>query len=290
MNEEVLIISALLRGARMAELMKHKISSKDFSAYREEMQHLERHPTATRATFKAKFPDFPLKKVGADELDDVVKEFKDRKAKYALSRSIDKAIEGLDSMSAVEIAEFLQAQSDLVLKTHAVAAARDIISDWGSIYQQAKEREAAVRSGKLVGIPTSIVGLDTAMGGLLPGELIIILGFQGEGKSWVQAEMATSAIIHQKRVLYVSLEMPNYRVAARFHTMLSAMISGKKNKTFPNMALETGNGLKIKQYRSFLKDVSRKFTQGFYVVDNDVTGMAELEALVERLSAERSKS
>lgn len=63
--------------------------------------------------------------------------------------------------------------------------------------------------------PTTVRPLDESCGGLAPGDIAIVAGYTGLGKTWLAATLANAAIDRGKAVLFVSLEMTKRQVAAR---------------------------------------------------------------------------
>ena len=64
--------------------------------------------------------------------------------------------------------------------------------------------------------PTGIKELDAKNLGPTPSELHIMLASYGRGKSWFLMHLAKKALAYGKKVLYVTLEMSEKRVAQRF--------------------------------------------------------------------------
>ena len=82
--------------------------------------------------------------------------------------------------------------------------------------------DIAEKSGELLGIPTGFELLDDIIGGMLPGEdLIVIVGRPGQGKSWTLDKMMATAWKNKKSVLLYSGEMSEMQVGSRIDTLLS---------------------------------------------------------------------
>ncbi len=74
-------------------------------------------------------------------------------------------------------------------------------------------------------IPTGILGLDNELSGFYPGELVVLVGRWGSGKTTFLLNLAYNAwLMKQINVLFLSLEMPLRRMQEKFlarHTGLS---------------------------------------------------------------------
>jgi replicative DNA helicase len=70
--------------------------------------------------------------------------------------------------------------------------------------------------GKLVGVPTGFADLDALTGGLRPGQMIVIAGRPGHGKSTLSLDIARSAAIHHNvPTVIFSLEMGRSEILDR---------------------------------------------------------------------------
>lgn len=82
--------------------------------------------------------------------------------------------------------------------------------------QQVYDRMIALSEGRgRVGLPTGLDALDRIMLGLCPGDLVVVAGRPGMGKSSLAQLMATTNAAEGKEVLVFSLEMPGDQWAAR---------------------------------------------------------------------------
>jgi len=66
------------------------------------------------------------------------------------------------------------------------------------------------------GMSTGYYQLDKLMGGIKPGEITILCGDTGSGKTNFSEQVAYNAISRGVKVLWISLEMPTVRVAEQF--------------------------------------------------------------------------
>jgi len=102
-----------------------------------------------------------------------------------------------------------------------------------------------------LGIPTNIMGLDDVLvgGGLKRGELGVILGPTGTGKSFFLIRLGRAALFHRYKVMHISLEMRDDAIADRYDQSFL-------NLTKPDLYTYEGS----KQLRKFME------TKGKYLV------------------------
>lgn len=73
------------------------------------------------------------------------------------------------------------------------------------------------RQGKISGIPTGLTDLDKLSGGLQPGEVTIIAGYPGAGKTSLAMNIVEHAMLYEKKKVAVfSLEMSAVSLVTRF--------------------------------------------------------------------------
>jgi replicative DNA helicase len=76
--------------------------------------------------------------------------------------------------------------------------------------------ELANRGGALAGLPTGFLDLDALTGGLRGGQMIVVAGRPGHGKSTLAMDIARSAAIkHGRSCLFLSLEMGRHEINMR---------------------------------------------------------------------------
>ena len=104
-------------------------------------------------------------------------------------------------------------------------------------------------SGEL-GIVTGLKTFDNEGLGWRKGELAVILGPTGCGKSWLITYFAAQAYNAGKRVLFISPEMTTNETMFRFEPIYATLINNKS--MLSNKALSTGT-YDLKKYDAFLK-------------------------------------
>ena len=108
------------------------------------------------------------------------------------------------------------------LSTHSqVVSYRDTGKERFDQYQDTKE------FGGLIGIPTPWKSLDRAIQGWVNGTLNVITAMQNTGKTWFLVLCAADALNRGKRVLYITLEMSNFRIARRLDAAMYKLHFGK---------------------------------------------------------------
>lgn len=81
------------------------------------------------------------------------------------------------------------------------------------------ERRYNYANGIANGVPTGFKDIDQMIGGLQPGELVILGARPSVGKTALALNMARNIVIHSRRVLFFSLEMNRYALAQRLLSM-----------------------------------------------------------------------
>jgi len=80
------------------------------------------------------------------------------------------------------------------------------------------------------GIPTGITELDNHIGGFHKGELILLIGGTGEGKSAILLNFATAAYLKAHSIIFVTMEMTITDVMVRYHSRISGLNHTKIRK------------------------------------------------------------
>jgi len=94
-------------------------------------------------------------------------------------------------------------------------ATDETVRNVGQVLDDALAKIESRVSGELVGCPTGYCDVDDLLGGLRPGELTIVGGRPGHGKTAFGMMAAVNAAKAGKRVLYISLEMSSIELAER---------------------------------------------------------------------------
>jgi len=105
----------------------------------------------------------------------------------------------------------------------------------------------AASRGELVSVPSGYVDLDNAIldGGYSGGDLIIIAGRPGTGKTALLASMVDNIAKNMKKVIVFTLEMSNRQIAMRLIAMNSGITYGEQKKGTVKDWQKYQNGVKI---------------------------------------------
>lgn len=141
--------------------------------------------------------------------------------------------------------------------------------------------DAASKGGECPGLPTGITALDRTMGGLRPGQLIVIAGRPGMGKSILGVEWARHAAMNLKRpVALFSLEMSRNEVANRLISAQTEIPLGKLT-----------NGALSQHDWDIVATVSGRISAApLFIDDSAPLSLGDLVARARRLHAQRPLS
>lgn len=132
---------------------------------------------------------------------------------------LNQAAEDMQTDSTLAVSNILP-KLEKLLETSKFVGGVDLVETAYERFNWAMD--LAEKSGDLLGIPTGFELLDDVLGGMLPGEdLIVIVGRPGQGKSWTIDKMMANAWKLGNDVLLYSGEMSEYQVGARIDTLLS---------------------------------------------------------------------
>lgn len=120
---------------------------------------------------------------------------------------------------------------------------------------------------EFIGIPTGFTKVDAATGGLRKGDLYVVAGRSGMGKSSMGLSMLLSTARRGFSSLYVSLEMSNSILATRLLSGLSDL---------PAMDIERGR-LDDEQYAKLLSTQQQLLNLPIWLLDDVVTSDQVLE-------------
>ena len=142
------------------------------------------------------------------------------------------------------------------------------------------KRLADVKSVNLTALPkikTGIKEIDSAIGGLYYGQVILLSGKRGEGKSTFMSQLVTEAIEQDNAVFVYSGELPNYY----FKSWLDLQIAGSQN--LETCHDEYGN----EQY--YISDetaqiINRWYYDKAFIFDNSAVDDDEFEGLLKIIS------
>lgn len=143
-------------------------------------------------------------------------------------------------------------------------------------YEEVRERTEAL--GGVPGLPTGLSFIDSAYtSGLSGGDLVIVLGWTGRGKSLLTTMVSCNAWVAGRKPMIVSLEMSAAKVRDRVYTILG-------NGLFRQSELMLG-AVRTDDFRTFKS--KHKGKQEFVVITND--GVRELTPNVVQAKIDQHK-
>jgi replicative DNA helicase len=128
------------------------------------------------------------------------------------------------------------------------------------------ELQKLAASGDL-GVKTGLKTFDNEHLGWRNGELVIVLGPTGCGKSWLSLYFAAVAYKDKKRVMVISPEMSKEETTFRFDPIYSSLLGGK---TISNKALSTGQ-MDYEKYKNFLQKAYGDGRDDLSIIDSSGT-------------------
>jgi replicative DNA helicase len=127
--------------------------------------------------------------------------------------------------------------------------------------------------GGIDGIKSPWPSLDDRTLGWHPGEVIVIVGKKGSGKSWMMNLFAMTAWQQKKKCLTVTIEMPEEQMSMRFDSM-AARISHQ------DIRKGQVDGFAEKKFEERLKEMEENDTPVFMADSNAVRRVEDLERLI----------
>lgn len=217
------VLNKVLQDKSMAVLENNGIDYEYFNDYLEEFEFISSHNSKYGGvpddeTILDHFPGFEFFEIGeTDEY--LIDKLKEEHLYNALVPILTEAAEDIQLDSNVAIANILPKLENLFNKSKFVGGL-DIAKYAGERLEWAKK--IAQHEGERLGISTGFELLDDILGGLLPGEdLVVIMARPGQGKSWTIDKMLATAWQAGESVLLYSGEMSEMQVGSRIDTLIS---------------------------------------------------------------------
>ena len=162
------------------------------------------------------------------------------------------------------------------------------VSDWGDTFRQLDDR---ITGNKLSGVPFGFMDWDNLSGGAYEGNLIILAGRTGMGKTAMALEIALRSVMPSRRdhggfgrdpfgVAFFSLEMPREEVKQRLLSMVSNV--GLTN-------IQTGRGIDQEDRRRMLEAADKITKTPLYLEATGETTVQELRAKSRRFKRDMDK-
>jgi replicative DNA helicase len=217
------VLNKVLQDKSLSLLNNNGITSEYFSDYGPEYEFIINHfkeygNVPDDETVLEHFPGFELLNIlETDQY--LVDKIREEHLYDALVPILTQAAEDMQTDSSVAVSNILPKLENLIQKSKFVGGV-DLTKGAYDRFNWAMD--IADKAGDLLGVPTGFELLDDVLGGMLPGEeLIVIVGRPGQGKSWTLDKMMVSAWQNEQSVLLYSGEMSEMQVGARIDTLLS---------------------------------------------------------------------
>lgn len=265
-NRELQTINAVLKNKDISVLFGNAVDEL-FVAYEDVWGSIKDYYHRHRSIpdieiLQERFPDLGKVEVKGETeyyLDSLKEEFLGNKIENIMT----KAEAALDNDSPARVLAKLQAS--LSKLDRFANSARDLnIMDFDEAKRHFEEvRERAQANGGVPGVPTGIGFIDSSYpSGLAGGDLVVVLGWTGRGKSLLTTLVASNCHDHGGKPMLASLEMSGEKVRDRVFTI-------KGSGLFSNASLTLGD-INIDDFRTF--QTRNVGLRDFYVITNDGVG------------------
>lgn len=270
-TNEDLLISAIVRNTRgpgkgVGMATRYGATDAVFMRRKAEWIWLQEHRTASKETFKARFPNFRVIVTDPEEMQLLVEQAQRTKAEYDLGKMFERAMRRLGRVEPTQLATDLEGEIRHILQLYSKGEDIDIFSNWQHTYNHVKRAHDQVAAGESIGYPFGIPTLDKLTGGMQGPDLITIVARQGEFKTWMSLFFATQAAVAGGKVLYASLEMSPAQIALRVQTLLNNMLASSASDEFKdrfsNMGMMMG-AVDLRKYRRFLIRAKKHMKSNF---------------------------
>jgi replicative DNA helicase len=208
---------------------------------------------------KRKFPVFqPGRKRSRESLDALIAEIKKRSVYNFQKDHLERLASHLKKNDTERASKELHRASALLSALHSSGTTIDLTQNT----EERKQNYVMRREKKDTSpTPTGFDWMDGVLsGGWSPGDLILLIGKSGTGKTWWALITSIAAQMAGHRVLFVSREMDTEKVKIRYDSLLAKLSFGKFRKG------EIGKRAE-KHYYQKLEDLKK--AKGFFLHDQD---------------------
>lgn len=222
---ELQALNYILEHKDFSFVKRNRLTVDHFPTYQDEFRFIERHvkefgQVPDVMTMVEEFPDFEVIKVG-ESPSYLANKLREERLYSLVVPTLKQAVEMTDG-DATKVVKYLEEQTKrLVQEMLPAGVARDLTEKVTERLEEALRR-AEVRG--LLGIPSGIKPLDDITNGWLPGDVVVVSGYLGQGKSWLALYFLMQAWKAGYKVCLVSLEMDDLQVGFRFDTLLTGSI------------------------------------------------------------------
>lgn len=217
------VLNKVLEEKSLSILENNGIDQEYFTDYLDEFIFIQSHfsnygRVPDDETILDHFPGFEFFEIGeTDEY--LIDKLKEEHLYNSLVPILTEAAEDIQVDSNVAIANIIPKLEELFNRSKFIggldiARNANLRLDWANSIRN--------HEGERLGISTGFELLDDVLGGLLPGEdLVVIMARPGQGKSWTIDKMLATAWKNGHDVLLYSGEMSEMQVGARIDTIIS---------------------------------------------------------------------
>ena len=152
-----------------------------------------------------------------------VSEIKKRQACTALDNAVRTHAIPYDAQNPLNSVEkLISACAEIKRRYHSTTSGQSINYSCDIEYRLSGYKKRKEMNG-VVGIPFPYSPMNTCTGGLIGGELSVVLAESGVGKTWFLCLIARSAFLGGRSVLFVSQEMQPLRLCNRLDSLLAGI-------------------------------------------------------------------
>ena len=197
-----------------------------------------------------------------------------RQAIFALQKGIDELI--LDADEAPELLE----KSEAIISALRADRKQGGFETLAQVIEKAGGVDAFLAPRTLAGIPTPWYSLNLMLtgGGFSPGQLIVIGGRPGAGKTGIAANIAVGAVQRRHRVAYVSLEMTSA-------DMLRRMICSRASVNLKKLSHLEQSPVERQDIAEALDDIAAPDHPGLLMWKNQTASVLALRSELRREAA-----
>lgn len=264
MNYEVALLNAIIDSGDVASCLDAGCDelfydNKDVWDFVVDHYHQYKQAPA-KTTVQTQFRDFTFIKTD-EPIEFYIEQARDKCIEYEIAALVKRAGELMREQGPKPALTYFVQKSTALMRVGGKVKDIDIASDYMDRVKNLKERIDGKNDGHL-GIPSGITVIDHHFGGWQKGDLIVLLGWTGVGKSFLGMLFAINAWMFGYRPLYISLEMDRTQVEYRVDTILNG------GKFFKNSQLVHARDIDADAYEEWAKDTFEG-KHPFYLVTSD---------------------
>lgn len=251
------VISSILESKSTSAASDLLISKEDFTIYGEVAEFIFKYNKKygnipSVEIVKERFKDFDCESSTKDDINYTIDIWKQHCARRNVAKVINKA-QDMNDENPYAAAEYVMSKLSNINVTRKPSrgfADKDALKR----YDEVADRKDLISKGIHVGTRTGLKVIDDTLLGWKDGDYVILIGCQGVGKTWLLLKMCIAAYFDNKRILYLSPEMPRSEVHLRWDTIAAPYLGME----FSHESLMTGKNLDLVLYKQWLDGVSKR--------------------------------